>query len=137
VESQKNYGIVQLGREWWIVADIIATTDTRNAAWQALGHGARGCVIETAPGQWAACRARSSRATRYSCGPFDTAKGATFESTCRDLDDENHRITLALKDLLMRGDARFERGLDGEQWFAVELQPQVKNGPQNRVRINN
>jgi hypothetical protein len=137
VESQQNYGIIQLGREWWIVADIVATTDTRNAAWQALGYGERGCVIEMAPGQWAACRARSSRATCYSCGSFDTAKDATFESTCRDLDDEDHLITLALKDLLMRGDARFERGLDGEQWFAVELQPQVKNWPQNTVRINN
>jgi hypothetical protein len=118
VQLLKNYGIIQLGEELWVVADIIATTDTRDAAWRALGRRERGCVVETAPGRWMACRATVSRPTRESS--FNSADGAAFESRCSHLDNEDPVTTWALKDLLMRGDARFERALNNdEQWYAL------------------
>ena len=112
------YGIIELGEDHWIVAEISMVADNCAAAWRALGRWERGCVVEIGPQQWAACRAIAFRPTREST--VRPAGGATFESRCGDRESDKSAITQALKDLLMSGKVRFERSRDrAEHWFAI------------------
>jgi hypothetical protein len=80
-----DYGFVEVSDEWWLIVEVVAVEPNRVAAWQALWLAFEtdqfGCVIEFAPGRWAACRG-------FRC------------TLLPELYDELHALPAALQELL-------------------------------------
>ena len=113
--GQASY-IIEIGEGYWAIAKVIAVTRTPGAAWEALGQQERGCVIETEGSTWIACQVIDLKSTREAARV--AAGGAAFESRLHN-EREDARIAAALGKLFAAGQARFERGKQDEQWFAI------------------
>jgi hypothetical protein len=121
-----DYAIIEIGRDHWILVQVLRIVAMPAAAWQVLGNHHRRCVVETGDGKWAACLLSAvltdrqdghQLLTRIKQRSPDTA--LLFESRALTplLDAD---CSAALQKLFAHNKVRFERSHTGdEQWFAL------------------